>query len=110
MAKAFVAKSIVTNVVISAVENRSPATNSTSFSLGLKVGIEIRHPLLASLDQRWNLGRSQCGPEMARPFKPAAAFRTPSMTEAKPSSSARRSHMVMSAFSFGVAPSSGTLG
>src|ERR1700724_1483569 len=26
---------------------------------------------------------------MARPFKPAAAFRTPSMTEATPSSSAR---------------------
>ena len=32
---------------------------------------------------------------MAWPFKPAAAFRTPSMTGANPSSSARRSHMVI---------------
>src|SRR5580658_10999758 len=37
---------------------------------------------------------------MARPFNRAAAFRTPSITAANPSSSARRSHIAMSAFPF----------
>src|SRR5216684_8389753 len=82
---------------------RSPAQSS------VEIGEEILHPELATLCQLGNLLVIMRPGDRAA-FETGAELRMASMTAANPSSSARRSHIATSAFSFAVSPSKSGVG
>jgi hypothetical protein len=99
---------MVTSAVMSAAENCSPATKGDSV-IGRQDRKGDSRPE-ACFDRREpEFARNRVG-RQSRPFRPAEALRIPSITAAKPSSSARRSHMVTNAFSVGVSPNRGFIG
>jgi hypothetical protein len=55
MAKARVAKSIVASVVMSAAEKPIACHEFDFLQPRLEIAVEVRHALLVTLDQRWNL-------------------------------------------------------
>jgi hypothetical protein len=76
---------------------------------GVEIGVEAFNPKPAALDQRRNL-IVVVGSGNRAALQPLRRVANPSMTAAKPSSSARRSDIVTSALSFGVDPMRGGVG
>ena len=106
---AAVAKSTVTSAVMWARREVISGNERHLIETVVEVHVEIGDRCLLRSTSA-GIWRSSWGPESARPLRPAAALRTPSMVGAKPSSSTRRSHMTIKASSTASVPSSGRSG